>query len=294
MYDFNNLLERAAFHLWFTRVSDDVFDVFEVDSGKRIGWYHSKSGLYHPDESTKSEEGSSVERLIDLKEVKEQFEQFKASRPEYCLGLPWEEVSSDPRVAYETLLCAVTLCRAFRKGQNVDKAVSAAHRCLEWLDTTDFYTAPASTQYHESYPGGLLHHSLKVYNMIIQLSKSIKAFSAISLDEIGLVALVHDWCKIGLYESYMRNVKDEKGNWVQQPSYRHKSEIVPLGHGVTSMFFASSFFKLTDDEACALRWHMGAWRVTPSEQNDLQEANERYPLVHLLQFADQLSIVKYI
>ena len=30
---------------------------------------------------------------------------------------------------------------------------------LEWLESTDFYTAPASTKYHGAYAGGLLEHS---------------------------------------------------------------------------------------------------------------------------------------
>ena len=33
---------------------------------------------------------------------------------------------------------------------------------LKWLDTTDFYSAPASTRYHGSYPGGLVQHTLNV------------------------------------------------------------------------------------------------------------------------------------
>lgn len=32
---------------------------------------------------------------------------------------------------------------------------------------TDFYRAPASTQYHMAYEGGLLQHSLNVYDCLI-------------------------------------------------------------------------------------------------------------------------------
>lgn len=45
--------------------------------------------------------------------------------------------------------------------------------------------------------------------------------------------------------------------------------------------------------ALAIRWHMGRWNVVDSEVNDLQTANENYPMVHMIQFADQLSIVNY-
>ena len=32
---------------------------------------------------------------------------------------------------------------------------------LQWLETTDFYTCPASARYHGSYSGGLLRHFQK-------------------------------------------------------------------------------------------------------------------------------------
>ena len=38
---------------------------------------------------------------------------------------------------------------------------------------------------------------------------------------------------------------------------------------------------------------MGAWNITGEDQKDLNRANAVYPLVHLIQFADQLSITDY-
>ena len=38
-----------------------------------------------------------------------------------------------------------------------------APELLAWLESTDFFTAPASTKYHGAYPGGLVDHSLNVY-----------------------------------------------------------------------------------------------------------------------------------
>ena len=34
---------------------------------------------------------------------------------------------------------------------------------INFIEKTDFYTAPASTRFHGSYDGGLLEHSMKVY-----------------------------------------------------------------------------------------------------------------------------------
>ena len=38
-----------------------------------------------------------------------------------------------------------------------------SQKLLAWLDTTDFYTAPASTKFHCACTGGLVMHSIKVY-----------------------------------------------------------------------------------------------------------------------------------
>ena len=42
-----------------------------------------------------------------------------------------------------------------------------AEKLLAWLEGTDFFTAPASTRFHAAYEGGLLDHSLNVYNVLI-------------------------------------------------------------------------------------------------------------------------------
>ena len=40
---------------------------------------------------------------------------------------------------------------------------------MDWLERSDFYTAPASSRFHGSYPGGLLEHSLNVYDELRRL-----------------------------------------------------------------------------------------------------------------------------
>ena len=37
---------------------------------------------------------------------------------------------------------------------------------IEWLETTDFFEAPASTKGHGSFIGGLLLHSINVYTLL--------------------------------------------------------------------------------------------------------------------------------
>ena len=40
---------------------------------------------------------------------------------------------------------------------------------LSWLLESDFFTAPASTKYHGAHEGGLVEHSLHVYNRLRRL-----------------------------------------------------------------------------------------------------------------------------
>lgn len=194
--------------------------------------------------------------------------------------------------------CLLEQCCVARYGED-----SKVHEKLfDWLRTTDMYTAPASTQYHEAYTGGLMIHSLKVYNEAMDL-KDLPKFKKVTdadpdrekhMVSVAIVSLVHDWCKIGLYEKYTRNVKNEQtGQWEKVEAFRRNQKGIPLGHGVSSMFLASKFFNLSQDEALAIRWHQGRWNVPREEMNELQLANEYFPLVHLIQFADQLAIVNY-
>ncbi len=166
-------------------------------------------------------------------------------------------------------------------------------KLTEWLRSTDFYKAPASTVYHDAFVGGLLVHTLNVYNNIVAL-QVVPQFKDVDIASAALVALTHDWCKIGLYEIYQKNVKNETtGQWEKVDAFRHNQTGVPLGHGVSSMFLASKFFRLTTEEALAIRWHQGRFNVCREEINEFQRANEIYPLVHMIQFADSLSITQY-
>lgn len=225
------------------------------------------------------------------------FFQYKLwmTRPERKVGHPVQLVDRriDELIAdYEELLVGAYILN--RPNEQITPGRTQGYMMmLDWLRSTDFYSSPASTIYHGSYPGGLLIHSLQVYNEAISLMQ-VDAFKGVSVDSLTIAALTHDWCKIDSYESYMKNVKNEEtGQWEKVPAYKKNFRGLPLGHGATSMFLASRFFKLDAETACAIRWHMARFNVCDSEVNEFQTANETYPLVHLIQFADQLSITSY-
>ena len=65
---------------------------------------------------------------------------------------------------------------------------------------TDFYTAPASTKYHLSCEGGLLQHSLNVYDCLVAKKQHSPVWSKVLADvpneSLIISALLHDLCKV--------------------------------------------------------------------------------------------------
>ena len=162
---------------------------------------------------------------------------------------------------------------------------------IAYLEKSDFFVAPASTQYHGSYKGGLLEHSLNVYNCLVFEYENLKDaefnLPEISEDSLIIVALLHDLCKVNCYIESTRNVKNEKtGQWEKVPCYRREPRL-PMGHGGKSVFIAQQFIKLTVDEAQAIFWHMGAWDISPyMTLNELSQSYETNLLALLLHQAD--------
>ena len=44
-----------------------------------------------------------------------------------------------------------------------------ADKLLDWLEKSDFFTAPASTRRHSAYRGGLCQHSINVYKRLVKI-----------------------------------------------------------------------------------------------------------------------------
>ena len=44
-----------------------------------------------------------------------------------------------------------------------------SEKLLEWLERSDFFTAPASTRLHSSVEGGLCAHSVKTFKRFLRL-----------------------------------------------------------------------------------------------------------------------------
>lgn len=88
---------------------------------------------------------------------------------------------------------------------------------LDWLEHSDFFVAPASTRYHGCYEGGLLQHSLNVYDCLKIGIEAAGLQGTYSEETIAIVSLMHDLCKVNYYKKGFRNVKDEEtGQWYKK------------------------------------------------------------------------------
>ena len=164
-------------------------------------------------------------------------------------------------------------------------------KLIKFLKNTDFFTAPASTRFHGSYKGGLLVHSLNVYECLKAIKENeIFGIKDIKDESLIICALLHDICKTLYYSEDTRNVKNkETGKWEQVPFFQVENQIVSCGeHGDKSIAMVSQYIKLSPEEMAAIRWHMGAYEGTQI-YNTLGLAFERYPLSFAMHVADQLA-----
>lgn len=161
-------------------------------------------------------------------------------------------------------------------------------KLLDYLrsDQSDFFTAPASTRFHGSYKGGLVEHSLHVYDCLLDYlaRERVKGLYNVvcSNETIAIIALLHDICKINCYKETTRNQK-VNGEWIQVPYYEFEDKL-PYGHGEKSVYIITGFMRLTREEAFAIRYHMG---FSGSEEvRNVGAAFEAYPLAFALSTAD--------
>ena len=162
-----------------------------------------------------------------------------------------------------------------------------ADKLLDFLQKSDFFTAPASARFHCSYEGGLLDHSLNVYDCLVGYLNSPRAKEygfSYSDESIAIVALLHDLCKIGVYKKGFRNVKDESGAWKRVDTFEYDDQL-PYGHGEKSVYIITGYMRLTREEAFAIRYHMG-YSSEREDPRNVSQAFEMFPLAFAISVAD--------
>lgn len=159
------------------------------------------------------------------------------------------------------------------------------------ITETDFFTAPASTRHHGAYEGGLLEHSLHVFeNMMFLTQHKYAGLSPEKFESIIICSLLHDVCKTGVYHKGKKWEKQD-GRWVEVETYIFEDPF-PAGHGEKSVMKILPYMRLTAEEQLAIRWHMGRFDSSADTYNGLQllgMAQKQYTLVTALHLADMMA-----
>ena len=158
-----------------------------------------------------------------------------------------------------------------------------ADKLLDWLSTTDFFKAPASTRFHGACEEGLVMHSLNVYHALMD-----RFFEeGDNPESMAVCGLLHDLCKANYYKTGSRNVKNEAtGQWEKVPIFMVEDQF-PYGHGEKSVYLIERFIRLKPAEAVAIRWHMGGFDdAARGGCRAISEAYDAYPLAVKLHLAD--------
>lgn len=181
----------------------------------------------------------------------------------------------------------------FIKIYNENISRPGADKLLSYIESTDFFTAPASTRFHLSREGGLVEHSVNVFYRLKELCEYEATrnpnFQMPSMETISICSLLHDMCKANFYTVEMRNKKNEQGFWERVPVYTVDDQL-PFGHGEKSTYIVSSFIKLTREEAMAIRWHMGlADADAKAGGYSMNAAFAKFTLAVLTHIADMIA-----
>ena len=170
-------------------------------------------------------------------------------------------------------------------------------KVLAGLEELGFFAAPASTRFHGSEPGGLLKHSLNVYDQARVLREvEVKMCPAIEpkvpVESIAITALLHDVCKAEVYKEVEKFRKDKDNQWEKYKTYTVDYSFMPLGHGEKSVIRLLRWgLEMTDAEVLAIRWHMQAFDLSdsPESRASYSQASMSCPLLAILIAADGLA-----
>lgn len=186
-------------------------------------------------------------------------------------------------------------------------------RFIDFLTkSSDFFTAPASVKYHNSYEGGLCEHSLNVYYCMLKLCENFYDKTRISTggelsdeikDSIKICALCHDLAKVNFYTTYYKNEKvyDEFGSkrdnvgtfdWVTNEYYTVRdanNRFIYGNHEETSEMLARCYVPLKFEESVAILHHHSGMGFDSSKV-DISTIYTAYPLACLLHLADMIDV----
>ncbi|HLP80191.1 MAG TPA: metal-dependent phosphohydrolase [Acidobacteriota bacterium] len=148
---------------------------------------------------------------------------------------------------------------------------------LSWLSKSDYFSAPASTQYHGVFAGGLAAHSASVRDIFVRRCHDYDF--AIPVESANIAGYLHDACKIDYY--FPNVLKDGK---ISEAKPYVTKDSFPLGHGEKSVALIQKHIQLSEIEMMLIRWHMGGFDPAWNDYKD--SVLDKYPQVLAFHHAD--------
>ena len=147
------------------------------------------------------------------------------------------------------------------------------------LERNGFFTAPASSAHHLCKEGGLLEHSLNVYDVACETTSKMDIIHVNHVDLI-IACLLHDVGKMGAFgqPNYIENILKSGNRSESKPFITNK---LGLQHQDISIMTVSKYIDLTEDQAIAIKYHNGLY--TPDGRDIKGKETPLYMIVH---FAD--------
>ena len=147
------------------------------------------------------------------------------------------------------------------------------------LEKGGFYTSPASSGHHLAEVGGLLQHSLNVYNASMEVISQMNIIKADHVDLI-IATLLHDVGKMGAFgeANYVPNVLKSGNVSTAKPFVTTK---IGLEHQDISIMTVNKYIDLNRQQTIAIKYHNGLYTA---DGRDIK-GNET-PLYLIVHFAD--------
>lgn len=156
------------------------------------------------------------------------------------------------------------------KREGIDKLVA-------YMKEVGFFTAPGSTKFHGNYEGGLLDHSINLYNLFKQLC--IQYNLNVSKETQLITAFGHDLCKAGAYINNGHSI-----SW---------NNAHPKGHAKLSLERIKQFITLTEQEEGIIKYHMGMYGTHEfSDLSSWSKGNGEYSLQELSNYWNNNKVSK--
>lgn len=153
---------------------------------------------------------------------------------------------------------------------------------IAYMEQMNFFDAPCSGKYHLAKVGGLLEHSMNVYNTMREMAASFCVGTEVTDETIIICSLLHDLGKMGDYDksNYVENIL-KSGKVSEAEPYKTNKDLLYIPHEIRSIAIAERFINLTEEEEFAILYHNGLY-------GDLKYAfsGKETPLSLLLHFSD--------